>query len=222
MFSAAPSQCPECGDTRTIHKPSGAKRHADRWFLTQAYRQEHFHGANYADLTESFEQSRRWPPNVWAQVFRDAGAGCVVPTTKHHGDFGLWQTNVATQNQKNPSAQRDIVGDLTESVRKAGLKIEFYYSGGYDWAFDRGPIEQHAEYETVKPESVACVICADAQLKELIALLFRSSPNTRSSTISARRGRRSVAFMGSVVYIGYAKEPYPTKRGCSCRRSCKS
>lgn len=137
---------------------------------THAYHEEHFHGADYYDFAQTFdEQSKRWSPDAWAQTFRDAGARYVVLTTKHHDGFALWPTGVRNPNQRNLSAKRDIVGDITASVRRAGLKMGLYYSGGYDWTFNRGPIEQPADYETVKPQSVAYGTYADAQIKELIA-----------------------------------------------------
>jgi alpha-L-fucosidase len=137
---------------------------------TQLYQQEHYHGANYYDFTASFdEQSKQWSPDAWAEIFRDAGARYVVLTTKHHDGFALWPTEVVNPNQKGLRAQRDIVGELTESVRKAGLRMGLYYSGGYDWTFNRGPIEQPHDYETVKPETTAYGAYADAQIEELIA-----------------------------------------------------
>ncbi len=137
---------------------------------TAAYQKEHYHDANYYDFTASFDaQSKRWSPDAWAQAFQQAGARYVVLTTKHHDGFALWPTKVPNPNQKNLSAQRDIVGDLAASVRKAGLKMGLYYSGGYDWTFNRGPIEQPADYETVKPQSTAYGHYVDAQIEELIA-----------------------------------------------------
>lgn len=136
---------------------------------TQRYHEEHYHGADYYDFTQSFdEQSKQWSPAAWAEIFRDAGARYVVLTTKHHDGFALWPTAVVNPNQKNLRAQRDIVGELTTSVRKAGLRMGIYYSGGYDWTFNRGPIEQPHDYETVKPETAAYGAYADAQLEELI------------------------------------------------------
>jgi len=137
---------------------------------TQLYHEEHYHGADYYAFTESFDQqSKKWSPDAWAELFHDAGARYVVLTSKHHEGFALWPTEVVNPNQKNLRAQRDIVGELTASVRKAGLKMGLYYSGGYDWTFNRGPIEQPHDYETVKPESAAYGAYADAQIEELIA-----------------------------------------------------
>ena len=43
-----------------------------------------------------------------------------------------------------------------------------YYSGGYDWTFNTGPIEKAADYETVKPQTEAYGKYAFAQIHELI------------------------------------------------------
>ena len=136
---------------------------------TQAYQQQHYNGADYYDFTSAFdEQSAKWSPGVWAKAFRDAGARYVVLTTKHHDGFALWPTTVINPNQSHLSAKRDIVGELTASVQKAGLRMGLYYSGGYDWTFNRGPIEREPDYEAVKPQSHAYGLYADAQIKELI------------------------------------------------------
>ncbi len=137
---------------------------------TQKYQEEHYKGASYYDFTGTFdEQSAKWSPDAWAKTFHDAGAKYVVLTTKHHDGFALWPTQVINPNQRNLHAKRDIVGDLTASVNKAGLKMGLYYSGGYDWTFSRGPIEIEKDYEAVKPQSHAYGTYADAQAEELIA-----------------------------------------------------
>ena len=46
-----------------------------------------------------------------------------------------------------------MVGELTAAVRKQGMQMGLYYSGGYDWTFNSGPIETPADYESVKPEN---------------------------------------------------------------------
>ncbi|MGA2730394.1 MAG: alpha-L-fucosidase, partial [Terracidiphilus sp.] len=65
-------------------------------------------------------------------------------------------------------AERDIVGDLTKAVRAQGLRMGLYYSGGYDWTFNTGPIETEADYQSVKPETEAYGKYANAQIHELI------------------------------------------------------
>lgn len=142
---------------------------------TEAYHREHY-GADfgyYNFVPEFNRESKKWNPDAMAEIFKQAGARYVVLTSKHHEGFTLWPS--ATPNP-NPTlkpgqlhAERDIVGDLTQSVRAHGMKMGLYYSGGYDWTFDSGPIETDADYSTVKPESEAYGKYANAQIHDLIA-----------------------------------------------------
>lgn len=140
---------------------------------TQAYHREHY-GANYDyyNFAATFDKDiQKWNPDAWAKVFRDTGAKYVVLTTKHHDGFTLWPSS--TPNPKLPPdrqhANRDIVGDLTNAVRKEGLRMGLYYSGGYDWTFVPGPIAKASDYQAVKPESEAYGKYVDAQYRELIS-----------------------------------------------------
>ena len=137
---------------------------------TAQYDREHFGpNHNYYDFSTTFNaETKKWNPDAMAAVFHDAGAKYVVLTSKHHEGFTLWPSKVANPNQGNLNAERDIVGELSDAVRKSGLKMGLYYSGGYDWTFNRGPIEQAADYDNVKPQSTAYGRYADAQIEELI------------------------------------------------------
>jgi len=137
---------------------------------TQKYDIEHFGpNHNYYDFTPIFNQeTKKWDPDKMAGIFHDAGARYVVLTSKHHEGFTLWPSKVVNPSQRNLQAERDIVGELSQAVRKAGLKMGLYYSGGYDWTFNRGPIEKPADYDNVKPQSTAYGQYADAQIEELI------------------------------------------------------
>jgi alpha-L-fucosidase len=139
---------------------------------TKAYHREHF-GANYDyyNFAPIFDREiKKWNPDEWAKIFHDAGAKYVVLTSKHHEGFTLWPSTIPnpTLPKDRQHATRDLVGDLTEAARKAGLRMGLYYSGGYDWTFVPGPITKASEYETVKPQSEAYGKYADAQIMELI------------------------------------------------------
>jgi len=77
-------------------------------------------------------------PDEWADVFARAGAKYVVLTSKHHDGFCLWQSKEANKtwgmlwNSVDAGPRRDLLGDLGIAVRKAGLKMGFYYSL-YEW-----------------------------------------------------------------------------------------
>jgi alpha-L-fucosidase len=139
---------------------------------TQAYHREHY-GANfnYYDFAPIFNrENKKWNPDQWAKIFREAGARYVVLTSKHHEGFTLWPSAVAnpTLPADRQHAERDIVGELTTAVRKQGMHMGLYYSGGYDWTFVPGPIRTPADYQGVKPQSEAYGAYANAQIHELI------------------------------------------------------
>ena len=141
---------------------------------TEAYHKEHF-GANfgYYDFAPQFNRdSKQWNPDAMAAIFKAAGARYVVLTSKHHEGFTLWPSTTPNPNPTlKPSqlhAERDIVGELTKAVRAQGLRMGLYYSGGYDWTFNTGPIETNTDYQTVKPETEAYGKYANAQIHELI------------------------------------------------------
>ena len=142
---------------------------------TEAYDREHYGPHHdYYQFAETFnKESRKWNPDEWATIFRDAGAKYVVLTSKHHEGFTLWPSTTPNPSPTLPMnerhAERDIVGDLTAAVTKQGLRMGLYYSGGYDWTFNTGPIEVSSDYEAVKPESEAYGRYANAQIHELIA-----------------------------------------------------
>jgi alpha-L-fucosidase len=139
---------------------------------TEAYHREHY-GANYNyyNFASIFDQeSKKWNPDQWAKIFRDAGAKYVVLTTKHHEGFTLWPSS--TPNPTLPAdrqhATRDIVGELTKSVRAQGMRMGLYYSGGFDWTFVPGPIRTPEDGSKVEPKSEAYGNYAFAQIHELI------------------------------------------------------
>ena len=140
---------------------------------TAEYHKQHYGEQGYYDFAPSFNrESKKWDPDNMATIFRDAGARYVVLTSKHHEGFTLWPS---TTPNPSPSlkpnqlhAERDIVGELTTAVQKQGIKMGLYYSGGYDWTFNTGPIETDKDYEAVKPQSEAYGKYAFAQIHELI------------------------------------------------------
>ena len=139
---------------------------------TQAYHREHY-GADYDyyNFAPIFDkETQGWNPDTWAAVFRDAGAKYVVLTSKHHEGFTLWPSSAPnpTLPAERQHATRDLVGELTTAVRKAGMRMGLYYSGGYDWTFVPGPISKPEDYSSVQPQTEAYGKYADAQMRELI------------------------------------------------------
>ncbi|AHF15303.1 alpha-L-fucosidase [Niabella soli] len=111
----------------------------------EAYRQKFvdFHNKNYGAnfKYEQFEplfKAEMFNPDQWADVLKKSGAKYVVLTSKHHEGYALWNSAEADRDWGHPwnavtgTPKRDLLGDLTQSVRNAGLKMGYYYSL-YEW-----------------------------------------------------------------------------------------
>jgi alpha-L-fucosidase len=67
----------------------------------------------------------------WVKTFKDAGITKVIITAKHHDGFCLWPTKYTMLNISNTpfrDGKGDIVKDLSNACREAGLKFGFYLS----------------------------------------------------------------------------------------------
>src|SRR5437763_13095338 len=93
---------------------------------------------------------------------------CLLPNTTTASRCGPVPHRIP-RCQPTASTLRDIVGELTTAVRGRGMRMDLYYSGGYDWTFVPGPIREKADYEKVKPQSEAYGEYVDSQVRELIA-----------------------------------------------------
>ncbi len=68
----------------------------------------------------------------WAAMAKAAGMRYVVLTAKHCDGFCLWRSAESDHHIGLSPFPRDICGELAEAVRKAGLRIGWYYSP-MDW-----------------------------------------------------------------------------------------
>ncbi len=125
---------------------------------------------DYYRFAEKFtSESKKWNPDAWSSLFKQVGARYVVLTTKHHDGFTLWPSKVKNPVKANlPTIGRDLVGDLTTSVRKAGLKMGLYYSGGLDWTFESRPVRTMADVGGTVVQSQQYADYADAHWYELM------------------------------------------------------
>lgn len=95
-----------------------------------------FHRKNYGEDFEYRDfaplfKAELFNPNQWAELFKNSGAKYVVLTSKHHDGYCLWPTKNPHKQQWNSGdigPKRDLLGDLSTSVRAEGLKMGLYYS----------------------------------------------------------------------------------------------
>jgi alpha-L-fucosidase len=61
-------------------------------------------------------------PEEWAQLFADAGARFAGPVAEHHDGFSMWASKVNPWNAKDMGPRLDLVGLLTDAIRRRGMK----------------------------------------------------------------------------------------------------
>ena len=114
------------------------KEQYGEWFLrglqvgdtlrTRFMRERYGEEFTYRDFAPLF-RAELFEPHEWADLFRRAGARYVVLVSKHHDGYALWPSRYAPGwNSAQVGPRRDLVGDLTEAVRDAGLRMGLYYS----------------------------------------------------------------------------------------------
>ncbi len=105
---------------------------------TWAYHQK-MYGADfpYQNFAPRFK-AELFDPDHWAEVFARSGAKYVVLTSKHHEGFALWPSQQASATWGRPwnameiGPKRDLLADLSDAVRRQGLRMGYYYSL-YEW-----------------------------------------------------------------------------------------
>ena len=132
------------------------------------YHRETYGLMPYAELADLYREGlNSWDPDDWARTFAATGARYVVLVTKHHDGFCLWPSSITNPNRSGWHTGRDVVGELSEAVRAAGMRFGVYYSGGLDWTFDDRPIGNLGSMLAAIPRGSYPAYAA-AQVHELI------------------------------------------------------
>lgn len=91
----------------------------------------------YADFVPMF-RCELFDADQWAEMFEESGAKYVVLTSKHHDGYCLWPSAEADRSWGRPWSStnsgpgRDLLGELTQAVRKTDVKMGIYFSI-YEW-----------------------------------------------------------------------------------------
>jgi len=81
----------------------------------------------YARYAQSFHP-KRYDPNEWVALARQAGMRYMVLTSRHHDGYSLFDSQVSDFTAPKTAAKRDLIAEYVKACRKAGMKIGFYYS----------------------------------------------------------------------------------------------
>jgi alpha-L-fucosidase len=180
-------------------------------------------------------------PADWADLFRGAGAKYVVLTSKHHDGFCLFPSEEANQHWGRPwnsvdtGPRRDLLGDLGNAVRNAGLRMGFYYSlyEWYNplWLADRDLyVEKHMipQFKDVVTRYKPAIIFSDGEWdmpsanwrsEGLLAWLYNESPVKDEVIVNDRWGKETRHKNGGYYTTEYgagmpdASHPWEENRG---------
>ena len=89
--------------------------------------------AEYGEVLMPKFTGERFDPDFIAQLAKDAGMKYIVPITKHHEGFSLFDSKHTDFKITNTPAKRDWILELANASRQRGLKVGFYYSQSIDW-----------------------------------------------------------------------------------------
>ena len=64
----------------------------------------------------------------WCRVAKNAGMKYIVPVTKHHDGFCIWNTKYTRYSISHTPYKKDILAEIVNSANKHGLKVGIYYS----------------------------------------------------------------------------------------------
>ncbi|NSW52684.1 MAG: alpha-L-fucosidase [Anaerolineae bacterium] len=136
---------------------------------TQAFHHAQYGDCPYMDFAQDFNTSLvHWQPQVWASLFRRAGARYAVLTTKHHDGFLLYPSEHPNPIQPDYHAVRDIPGELKDALSQQGMRFGTYYSGALDWTFTQEAITDVVGLLVNGPASTAYGAYVDAHFRELV------------------------------------------------------
>ncbi|WP_265520248.1 alpha-L-fucosidase [Oerskovia flava] len=125
-------------------------------------------GTTYEDLADRWDVTGFDATRLVGDLV-DAGGRYVVPTTKHHDGFALWDTSTTPFNAVRRGPRRDLVREIAEATRAAGARLGLYFSGALDWhVSELAPIESSTDLFRSRRNDPAFARYAAAQLRELV------------------------------------------------------
>jgi alpha-L-fucosidase len=142
---------------------------------TWLYHQATFAGSEYDAFRPAFDAAvDTCTPADWVALSQAAGAKYIVPLTKHHDGFLLYPTRVKSPFRPGYHVSRDLIGEVADAARIAGIRFGAYYSGGIDWTAAGLPVpaaeyindDQDEQRQRFWPEEYARY--ADKQYREII------------------------------------------------------
>ncbi|KAM9863193.1 hypothetical protein ACI1US_00883 [Leucobacter sp. BZR 635] len=125
-------------------------------------------GTSYEDFADAWK-AEAFDAEQFVGEIVGAGAKYIIPVTKHHDGFCLWNTQTTGFNSVARGPQRNLIGELHDATRSAGARFGLYFSGALDWhASDFPPIESDTDLFRYRRNDEAYSRYAAEQVGELV------------------------------------------------------
>lgn len=125
-------------------------------------------GTSYEDLADHWT-AESFDATALVGELVAARARYVIPTTKHHEGFCLWDTPTTGFNSARRGPRRDLIREIHDATRSAGARFGVYYSGALDWhVSDYPPIESDTDLFRFRRNDPHFARYSAQQLEELI------------------------------------------------------
>ncbi|OGO04047.1 MAG: hypothetical protein A2Y73_01495 [Chloroflexi bacterium RBG_13_56_8] len=101
---------------------------------------EHIPADEYVPFAKRFSP-KKFDPDAWVDLAREAGMHYMVMTSRHHDGYSLFDSQVSDFTAPKTAADRDLLREYVEACHRGGMRVGFYYSL-LDWRYPsyfRGP-----------------------------------------------------------------------------------
>lgn len=91
----------------------------------------------YKDLIPLF-QGENFDAGQWAELFKKAGAGFIMPVAEHHDGFQMYGSELCKWNSVEMGPKKDIIGELKAAVEERGMTFcASTHRAEHWWFFDK-------------------------------------------------------------------------------------
>jgi alpha-L-fucosidase len=104
--------------------------------------------SEYETLVPRFDPVK-FDAREWVRIAKDAGMKYVVITSKHHDGFAIFDSKVSDYDVMATPFKRDVLKELSEAARGAGIRLGFYHSI-LDWHHPDAQGAAFPDYEKTK------------------------------------------------------------------------
>ncbi len=122
---------------------------AAEWIMNE----ENIPVAEYENYARQFDPEQ-FDAKAWVALAKAGGARYIIITSKHHDGFSMWDSQVSSYTiARFTPFKRDLLKELVEACKQAGIRLGFYYSI-MDWHHPDAKGERFSAYrdEYLKPQ----------------------------------------------------------------------